>query len=188
MRSSAGGFFERIVHQAVKQSSNKSARTTKARPITRVCWSDGRSKESLQQLKEAGVYWIQSVSNFVSIDAALVHKHTLYSFQMTIKDRRDFNIVSFRSKFADQVKEAFRTRHRIDKLVVYIVVPKGSKFVSLSCLSLTDGKKILTEKPDDVQFLIHRIDMENLDSILKSTRRLMSNIHPSAEVDESQGE
>jgi hypothetical protein len=173
MRSVAGGYFERIIHQSVKALNFSSV-------VKRVAWSVGTTEESLQQLDGTGVYWIPSVSNFVSIDSALVYNHTLYSFQMTIKDRRDFNVVGFRSKFVKPVKEAFSDRHEVRKLVVYVVVPMGSKLASLTGLKFTDGKTKLPDAPTDIDFKFRAVNMEDLDSIFHSLRHLLGEINPQA--------
>jgi hypothetical protein len=173
MRSVAGGYFERIIHQSVKALDFSSV-------VKRVAWSFGTTEESLQQLDGTGVYWIPSVSNFVSIDSALVYNHTLYSFQMTIKDRRDFNVVGFRSKFVNPVKEAFSDRHEVRKLVVYVVVPMGSKLASLTSLKFTDGKTKLPDAPTDIDFKFRAVNMEDLDSIFHSLRQLLGEINPQA--------
>jgi hypothetical protein len=89
MKSGAGSFFERVIHQTVKNRMPK--------PVNDVCWSKGNTDASLQQLFDTGVYWIPSISNFASIDSALVHKHTLCSCQMTIAEKREFNVTSFRN-------------------------------------------------------------------------------------------
>jgi hypothetical protein len=182
MRSSAGCFFERIIHQSVN--------TTGLKPtVSRACFSEGTSKDSLQQLTGPGVYWIPSVSNFASIDSALVCDHTLYSFQMTIMDRRAFNVDSFQRKFAETVKATFAGRHDITGLVVYTVVPLRSKFVSPKVVDEND-KEV---KPDDVKlsnlkFITHKVNMRDLDTILGSVRQLMNTIHPVADPQPPQGD
>lgn len=167
MQAGAGNFFERIIHQSVM--------SLKRSPVKSVCWSVGKTAESFRQLDDSGIYWIPSVSNFVSIDSALAHHHTLYSFQMTIKDRRDFNVVAFRSKFANIAKKALSANAKIDTLVVYVVVPEGGKFDSLKCLKFTDGKNPEPE-PEDIEFRIHRVNMKDLGTISKSIRQLMSGL------------
>jgi hypothetical protein len=140
----------------------------------------------LRQLNDSGIYWIPSVSNFVSIDSALAHHHTLYSFLMTIKDRRDFNVVGFRSKFASIAKEMLSANVKIDKLVVYVVVPEDGKFDSLKCLKFTDGKNPEPE-PDDIEFRIHRVNMQDLGAISKSIRHLMSGLHLKGGAQQARG-
>lgn len=97
---------------------------------------------------------------------------------MTIKDRRDFNVVGFRSKFANQARESLSSQVNIDKLVVYVVVPEDGKFDSLKCLRFTDGKKQLPDKPTDIEFKIYKVRMEDLDSIFHSIRQLLGEINP----------
>jgi hypothetical protein len=164
MKSGAGSFFERIIHQTVKNLMPK--------PVNDVCWSKGNTDASLQQLDDTGVYWIPSVSSFASIDSALVHKHTLYSCQMTIAEKREFNVTSFRRKFSDKVKEAFRDRHEITASVVFVVVPKGTKYKGTKVVGVAKTPRTM-EPEDDVRFESHEIAMADPVGVSDSVVQMM---------------
>jgi hypothetical protein len=173
MRSGAGNFFERIIHRTVADLQKEGKP-----PLKDVCWSSGNSKESLKQLNKTGVYWIPSVSNFASIDSALVHDHTLYLFQMTIADRHDFNVVSFRRAFADRVMNTFREngdKINESKMVLFVVVPRGSGFNIDKSLEFTNGKEWV-KKPKEIESLLHPVDLTGPDKVFESIGELMDKI------------
>lgn len=91
---------------------------------------------------------------------------------MTIAEKREFNVTSFRSKFSDKVKEAFRDRHEITASVVYVVVPKGSKYKGTKVV----GVPPTTEPEEDVKFENHEITMSDPVSVSDSVGELMGSL------------
>ena len=97
---------------------------------------------------------------------------------MTFADKHDFNVVSFRSAFADRVMNTFReNRNAISKskMVLFVVVPRGSGFKIDKSLEFTDGKKRM-EKPKDIECRLHPVDLTGPDKIFKSIGELMGAI------------
>jgi hypothetical protein len=73
----------------------------------------------VKALNNEYVHWISGFSTLAGIDSALVHNHTLYMLQVTIADKHDVNVVSFRRAFADRV---------MSNMVMFVVVPMVSQF------------------------------------------------------------
>jgi hypothetical protein len=184
MKSGAGSFFERLIHRVVADLEKKKKEKKKKKgeveklPVNEFCWSIGKAKESVKQLAKTGVYWIPSVANFASIDSALVHGHTLYLFQMTIADKHDFNVASFRNAFAGVVMNTFRANGdeiNESKMVLYVVVPMGSNFNVDKNLNFTNGKNKV-DKPKELECRLHPVDLSDPNSISDSIRELMEAI------------
>jgi hypothetical protein len=69
----------------------------------KVVQGTGTGKESVKSLHEEGIYWMPSTPNFASIDAAIFANGILHCIQYTISSEHDFNLVSFESKFVEQL-------------------------------------------------------------------------------------
>jgi autonomous glycyl radical cofactor GrcA len=112
----------------------------------------------MAELRSADEYWIPSVSNFPTIDAAIVSSNTLYAFQMRVSADLTFNVTRFQ-----QFEQAVRSSESFPDLrrdvVVYFVRPSGTS----------------AAVPADVanlKFRPHEVDTASIDTIASSLRQL----------------
>lgn len=73
--------------------------------MNQVSWSEAKTWEAdMASLREPNAYWVPNVSNFPSIDSAIVLNNTLYAFQMRISSKpKPFIFKRFR-QFHDHLR------------------------------------------------------------------------------------
>jgi hypothetical protein len=93
-RGPEGCLFELTIHRIVHSRCNLPENSVDRFPnVHRVCWSEAETwKADMDALCELSVYWVPKLSNFPSIDSAIVHNNTLYAFQMRISCDLKFNV------------------------------------------------------------------------------------------------
>jgi hypothetical protein len=151
LTSSRGVFFKYLVHERIRKIMNH------IHSIHDVCWSEGSRADGLRMLNETNLYWKPSISNFKAVDAALIDKGTLYVFQMTTQDTKQYNATSLEIEFASVVRQ----KVAFDRTVVCFVIPKGTNFQ-------LPARQFET----DPVYRADEIDMTNLDSIDESLVQL----------------
>jgi hypothetical protein len=87
----------------------------------------------------------------------VIDKGTLYVFQMTIQDTKQYNATSLEIEFASVVRQ----KVAFDRTVVCFVIPKGTNF-----------KLPARQFKTDPVYRADEIDMTNLDSIDESLVQL----------------
>lgn len=156
--SSQGVFFEYLFHERVRNIMKQ------LDSVKNVCWSEGTGADGLRMLNATNLYWKPSISNFKAVDAALIDKGTLYAFQMTIQDTKQYNATSLEIEFVSVVRE----KVAFDRTVVCFVHPKGVNF-KLPARQLKTGPVYRADEFDMTN--LNTID-ESLVQLFRTLRKL----------------
>jgi hypothetical protein len=119
-----GGFFEMAVHRWIEANGTVRTITRPIPPIASVCMSSGSGAEGVAMLIKKNVYWVPSICNFSNIDSAVVIGNILHVFQMTIKKKHGFNLMTFVENFALPVWKILP----FNVVFIHIVVPMDTEF------------------------------------------------------------
>jgi hypothetical protein len=95
-KDAQGYYFKEVIHQWIL--------LRKPLPVTNACRCTVEANEVLHMLTERKLYWIPDVSNFPTVDAALVYEDTLYAFQFVVGGGYQFDDTTFRRGFVNVVK------------------------------------------------------------------------------------
>jgi hypothetical protein len=164
VESAQGLYFEKIVHQWFLKYSK---RADSNHPIQEVCFSTGNTDECVCQLSKPNMYWVPSVSNFPTIDSALVLNNTLFAFQITIQFSHGFDEKKFESSFVKPVKKTFQNQlggKGITQVVVVFVVTVPENGFTVS-KSITKFKS-----------LTHQVITDNMDTVSCSMGELLEKL------------
>jgi hypothetical protein len=164
-RGAEGSLFELMIHRLVDVSCNlKDNDLERIRNVKQVSWSEAKTwKDDMAHLHEPSAYWVPNVSNFPSIDSAIVLDNTLHAFQMRISSKpKPFNFERFR-EFHDHLraKESFLGLNR--GAVVTYVRPTGTSVVVPSDMN-------------DIEFRTSDLDDSSLAAFSSSVRCMFESL------------
>jgi hypothetical protein len=127
--------------------------------VATFCASTGKEAESVRQLSAPNQYWRPSTTTFPRVDSALVHDGTLFIFQATIMNKKNYSSTLLDKEFVSVV----RKKVAFDRTAVFFVSPLGTGFETGNILPVPG-----------IAFLTHEIDLTTLESIDVSLVKLFN--------------